>query len=66
VTQDVTLISIEIKSTLDEFNNSAGRQADADTYISKFGGVAFGEAARNAAIDGLRITFAMRIYWRVD
>ncbi len=58
--------AIEVKSTLDEFNNSAGRQADADTYVNRFGGTAFGKRAEQAGIDGTRIDFAIRIYWRVD
>ena len=28
--------AIEIKSTLNEFNDSAGQQADADTFVNRF------------------------------
>jgi RHS repeat-associated protein len=60
------LCGIEIKSTLEEFNDSAGQQADADTYVNRFGAVAFGARAREAQVDGVRVHSAMRIYWRAD
>jgi hypothetical protein len=54
---------IEIKRTLSEFNDTMTKQADADTYVNRFGGEMFGTSAENSGVAGQRLGFAAKIYW---